>query len=209
MFLNFFYYIVLCAPGDLGGADNPSGLSLTKLTLQIVFAMRNYREGTPLQAPTKWLNPRASVAIKPRVGAHWGPYPAWGKNKVGRKPDPVKIPIPSEFSYVLCCSKHCTFFCRLWAVEVRSCCDLCGVGLLPNTEFSMGWTSPLFSSGGDEVSGCSPHPWEAPGPELTRCEVVWVLQDEDKIWELKKILLETCHLLKCILGNGYVCSGWS
>lgn len=138
---------MLCAPGDLGGADNPSGLSLTKLTLQIVFAMRNYREGTPLQAPTKWLNPRASVAIKPRVAAHWGPYPAWGKNKVGRKPDPVKIPIPSEFSYVLCCSKHCTFFCPLWAVEVRSCCDLCGAGLLPNTEFSMGWTSPLFSSG--------------------------------------------------------------
>lgn len=178
--------MMLCAPGDLGGADNPSGLSLTKLTPPIVSAMSNSREGTPLQAPTKWLNPGTYVAIKPRVGAHWGLYPAWGKNTAGRKSSPVKSPIASEFCCVLCCSEHCHFFCRpgWWRC---SCCDLCGAGLLPNTEFSMGWTSPLFSSGGDEVSGCSPHPWEASGPELTRCEVVWILQDEDKIWRFKKL----------------------
>lgn len=170
--------MMLCAPGDLGGADNPSGLSLTKLTLQIVSAVSNYWEGTPLQAPTKRLNPRTYVAIKPRVGAHWGLYPAWGKNKVGRKPNPVKSPIPS---WVFLCSMLLKALCLL-SVGGGGCCDLRGVGLLPNTEFSMGWTSPLFSSGGDEVSGCSPHPWEASGPELTRCEVVWVLQDEDKIW---------------------------
>lgn len=101
---------MLCVPGDLGGADNPSGLSPTKLTLQIVFAMSNDWEGTPLQAPTKWLSPRTYIAIKPRVGAHWGLCPDRDKNKIGRKPNPVKSPIPSEFSCVVCCSKHCPFF---------------------------------------------------------------------------------------------------
>lgn len=100
----------------------------------------------------------------------------------------------SEFSCILC-------FPHLWVVELCGCCDLGGVGQLPNVGFCMGWTSPLFGSEHDEVSGCSLQPWEASGPELTRCEAVCELQDKDKIGRFLKTLLENCHHLKCVLGN--------
>lgn len=49
--------MMLCAPGDLGGADNPSGLSLTKLTLQIVFAMSNLPRRNSSSSPNKVAEP--------------------------------------------------------------------------------------------------------------------------------------------------------
>lgn len=89
--------MMFCAPGDLGGADNPSHCHWQSWLCRLFLLWVIYREGTPLQVPTKWLNPRTYVAIKPRVGAHWGLYPAWSKNKVGRKLNLVKVPFPVSF----------------------------------------------------------------------------------------------------------------
>lgn len=197
--------MMLCAPGDLGGADNPSGLSLTKLTLQIVSAVSNYWEGTPLQAPTKRLNPRTYVAIKPRVGAHWGLYPAWGKNKVGRKSNPAKSPIPSEFSCVLCCSKLCAFC--LWAVEVAV--TSVGWDCCPTQNFP--WAEPLHCSapGVMRYQGAALTLEKPQGLSWLGVKLFEYFKMKIRYGDFKKALLETRHLLKCILGNGYVCSGWS
>lgn len=196
--------MMLCAPGDLGGADNPSGLSLTKLTLQIVFAMSNYRGGTPLQAPTKWLNPRTYVAIKPRVGAHW--YPARGKNKVERNPNLVEVPFPVSFP-VFCAVQSTAPSSAVCGGGVCSCCDLRGAGLLPNTEFSMGWTSPLFSSGVMRYQGAALTLEKPQGLSWLGVKLFEYFKMKIRYGDLKKTLLETCHLLKCILGNGCVQDG--
>lgn len=109
---------------------------------EIVFPMSNYHGETPLQALTKQV-------VEPQNSCHgqarsWSPLcPAGARIRekerqiMWKLPFPVSFPVSSAAQSIVSSSD----ICGHWRLR-----DFCGAGRLPNAGFSVGWTSPLFSS---------------------------------------------------------------